>query len=1126
MQENQNTPNTQQNNQETLRIVQYNTHNSDPVQIPFLHKAAKEKIQIIAIQEPSLNKYTKGTATHPDYWTAISPSGKARICFYISKEIKTNQWQVNHHSDHISTLRLQLKDRAIHIHNVYNQPLDSYKATEAPTIMELKGILQEEEETILVGDFNLHHKSWNAATKPNSHADAYKLVQCTEQANMRRATPQGLTTWERGDSKTTIDLTFISRRLYPALINCDRSDDLDTNSDHYPVRTEILTTALQKEDNKRRQWKKADWPSIRAHIKKIAKECPNPETPQEIDQNIRTITNAIQEAVNKHTPWAKPSTRANPAWTQEVETLIQEARKARREATDHNPWNIIRYKQLTNTKKRALRRGKSLAWRKFIAETTQKKGLWHMAKWAKTKANQPQTTPQFPPLQEGPDTTPTFDNTTRARILAKKFFPPPEEADLSNIQGYTYPQEIDVPQEVTEEMIKDALRKMHPDKAPGPDGITNRVLKECIVELAPVLVPTFNMCAKLGYHPKPFREGCTIAIRKPDKPSYTVAAGYRPIALLNTMGKLLEAVIATEISKITEKHHLLPDTQMGARPNKSTLTALTLATEIIHGTWKKNANLVATMLNLDLAGAFDKVVHERVLHSLRARRVPEWIVRYIKSFLSERTTTIKFGEHISEPIAVKSGIPQGSTLSPILFLFFAAELIEKLNKNNTFAFGFVDDTSLMAIGHTTAQTTRILTEAHTKCQEWAQGHGAKFEPDKYKLIHFTRQPKKHNLKATVDIPGFNEGPVPSLKMLGVILDARLNWKPHAATVRAKLTTTVQAINRLTASTWGATHKRGQQLYKTSVRPVITYGSSVWHTPEGITGHSKPNLAKLATFQNECLRRITGAYKATPIPELQHEAGIPAIDTQIEAQILSSQISQASTEETGLIEKECKRIDKMIWKPKGSNHRKEIKQTPHRAKQKWAREILEELGEGQKNSGHNTTKDERKKYTQKFTNRKEETRWKLYQEKERRGRGKKTAAKEAAWDAKIDQLHAQLTKAQSALAIQIRTEKIGFRDFLYQRKVPSINGPWCDCQRGRQTAKHIIAYCTKYSTERSRMYEQTGLRDYTQTVSTAKGLKIVTRWIIKSGMLEQFRRAAELLNEEESEEQVIFSEDGP
>lgn len=343
MQENQNPLNKQQDNQETLRIVQYNTHHSSDVQVPFLHKAAKKKIQVIAIQEPYLNKHTKGTVTHPDYWTAILPSGKTRTCFYISKEIKTSQWRVSHHSDRISTLRIQLKDRAIQIHNAYSKPPNAYRATEAHTIKELKEILQEEEETILVGDFNLHHRSWNAATRTRYYEDAYKLVQYTEQADMLCATPQGLTTWEKGNAKTTIDLTFISRGLYPALIKCDRSDNLDTNSDHYPICTEILTTTLQKEDNKRRQWKKADWPSIRMHIRKIVKECPNPETPKEIDRNIETITKAIQEAVNKHTPWAKPSGKANPAWTEEVETLIQETRKARREATDLNPWNIRRY---------------------------------------------------------------------------------------------------------------------------------------------------------------------------------------------------------------------------------------------------------------------------------------------------------------------------------------------------------------------------------------------------------------------------------------------------------------------------------------------------------------------------------------------------------------------------------------------------------------------------------------------------------------------------------------------------------------------------------------------------------------------------------------------------------------
>ena len=72
-----------------------------------------------------------------------------------------------------------------------------------------------------------------------------------------------------------------------------------------------------------------------------------------------------------------------------------------------------------------------------------------------------------------------------------------------------------------------------------------------------VLKETFNRCAKLSYYLKLFRQGCMIAIRKPGKKLYTVAAGYRLIALLNTIGKLLEAVIAAEISKVIEKFNLL-----------------------------------------------------------------------------------------------------------------------------------------------------------------------------------------------------------------------------------------------------------------------------------------------------------------------------------------------------------------------------------------------------------------------------------------------------------------------------------------------------------------------------------------------------------------------------------------
>lgn len=101
---------------------------------------------------------------------------------------------------------------------------------------------------------------------------------------------------------------------------------------------------------------------------------------------------------------------------------------------------------------------------------------------------------------------------------------------------------------------------------------------------------------------------------------------------------------------------------------------------------------------MDIAGAFDHVNHERLLHDLRIRRIPEFIVHWIASFLSDRVATVKLGNYISEKLDVQAGIPQGSVLSSILFLFFGAELLEicQQSKVTVSGLGFVDDTSVLA----------------------------------------------------------------------------------------------------------------------------------------------------------------------------------------------------------------------------------------------------------------------------------------------------------------------------------------------------------------------------------------------------------------------------------------------
>ena len=90
---------------------------------------------------------------------------------------------------------------------------------------------------------------------------------------------------------------------------------------------------------------------------------------------------------------------------------------------------------------------------------------------------------------------------------------------------------------------------------------------------------------RTGYHPKPFRSANTIVLRKPSKPDYTQAKAYRPIALLDTLGKALEKAVATRIAGIAESYNLLPSYQMGARAGRDTLTALELLVEQTHTVW-------------------------------------------------------------------------------------------------------------------------------------------------------------------------------------------------------------------------------------------------------------------------------------------------------------------------------------------------------------------------------------------------------------------------------------------------------------------------------------------------------------------------------------------------------------
>ena len=142
----------------------------------------------------------------------------------------------------------------------------------------------------------------------------------------------------------------------------------------------------------------------------------------------------------------------------------------------------------------------------------------------------------------------------------------------------------------------------------------------------------------------------------------------------------------------------------------------------------------------------------------------------------------------------------------------------------------MDDTTLITWGNSATENCYRLTRAHEKCVVWAKRFGAKFAPEKYQLIYFTKQRQvTEDLKATIKINNQEAELVPALRVLGVWLDPSLSWKEHINKMASKGEEAFKALARILALTWGISVRKSKLIYSAVVRLIITYGAQIWAT---------------------------------------------------------------------------------------------------------------------------------------------------------------------------------------------------------------------------------------------------------------------------------------------------------
>ena len=366
--------------------------------------------------------------------------------------------------------------------------------------------------------------------------------------------------------------------------------------------------------------------------------------------------------------------------------------------------------------------------------------------------------------------------------------------------------------------VEKALFNININKAIGPDEIPNWILRDLCQELAKPICAIFNSSIREGFIPMLWKSANVIPVPKCNHPS-DITKDIRPISLIPSLMKILESIVGKWMWDIVGPHIKLD--QYGAVKNSSTSHALI---DMVHH-WHNalHDKKLTRVLLLDFSKAFDRVDHNKLFEKLKLYNMPEFLLKWIYAFLSDRQQRVRISEEISEWIKVRAGVPQGSYFGPLLFIIMVNDL--QVNQENCFMHKFVDDSTVTEIIEQGNQSE--MQSAVQDVSDWNNENGSKLNPQKCKELII--KPKCYQgFIEPVQVEGKVIRQVKSSKLLGITINENLTWNEHINNIVKKANKRLFFLRTLKKS--GVSTEDLNTYYKSVIRPVLEYCCQVWHPP--------------------------------------------------------------------------------------------------------------------------------------------------------------------------------------------------------------------------------------------------------------------------------------------------------
>jgi ribonuclease HI len=923
-----------------------NNRDSD---IIFVQEPYRGFIKIVSsTSSPDGEDYCHTTA-HRSF-ICLGYSEKTRVLIYVNVRWRSASPQLRtalvRHDD-VACVTLRVAGEEMLFVNVYN---DSRTFSAVTHLLGCAELLPK--VTVMAGDFNLRDPMWDAGERGPGAASRHlsqreQLIElATEQLGLALANdPDGPPTWLPNNLNVrdgVIDLVWVNPDV--GTVSGIQVDDLGrVRSDHAVLRWEVpLQVAAKAVPNVKRGSEEGEAyvRQCRAVLNALPLEFSSREHVEGVGQ---WVSGRWKSAWDQHASLPVASTHSRSWWSRECTTRMKELRNLRLQrkelVAERRRWqsrvvqagigfDLAWVREVTRLTqevaaitahidragrrlKGAVRRAKRVFFDETIART-QPSRVWDLVDWTrprKATASTGLTDSEGRPIEE-PDRL--------AEAFQEQFTPTnPRLVDMAILEEMPQLEERSFPP-ITEREVQEALSDTSNFSAPGPDNASWFWLKHIVSDLSGCecgddahvakhsntvvrVAAYFNACIQFGIHPSIFKQSRTVVIPKLGKPDYSKAKAYRPIVLLNCLGKLLEKVIARRMQFDAQKAGVMHPCQFGGAFQHSTQDAGIQLVHCIQQAWKRG--LDSSALLLDVAQFFPSVHHQMMAAILRKQGFHSTLCMYFEDYLVGRQTEFVFNGHQSGPTDFSTGVGQGSALSPVLTGLYLAPVLhlvapvgEVLEGNATLQF-FVDDGLLHVAadpGPTYDRSDGLLYNnlVLRRLVELVVKHlgrlGLGVEVDKLELMHFRRaraakwserEPLGPALEARID--GVVRVVVPKavMRYLGFFLDPKLTFREHVRFYATKASSTVQALRLLGNSARGLSPRDKRRLYISNVLPVLAYGAQLWWHPSW--KGRKWVADALQKAQNRAARWITGGFRTTPPGALEMMAGLFPVKHQID-----------------------------------------------------------------------------------------------------------------------------------------------------------------------------------------------------------------------------------------------------